>query len=134
MNELLRGMAARIKELREIGGKSPSEMARLTGVDERDYLAIEAGTMDPPFTFLHKCSLAFGVDINALLEGHTAKLSHFQVCRAGQGPVTVNERGILIRNMAAMFKGRLATPYYVTYDYDERQQRAPIHTTTHAGQ
>ena len=127
-------MAARIKELREIGGKSPSEMARLTGVDERDYLAIEAGTMDPPFTFLHKCSLAFGVDINALLEGHTAKLSHFQVCRAGQGPVTVNERGILIRNMAAMFKGRLATPYYVTYDYDERQQRAPIHTTTHAGQ
>ena len=134
MNELLRGMATRIKELREIGGKSPSEMARLTGVDERDYLAIEAGTMDPPFTFLHKCSLAFGVDINALLEGHTAKLSHFQVCRAGQGPVTVNERGILIRNMAAMFKGRLATPYYVTYDYDERQQRAPIHTTTHAGQ
>ena len=134
MNELLRGMAARIKELREIGGKSPSEMARLTGVDERDYLAIEAGTMDPPFTFLHKCSLAFGVDINALLEGHTAKLSHFQVCRAGQGPVTVNERGILIRNMAAMFKGRLATPYYVTYDYDEREQRAPIHTTTHAGQ
>ena len=134
MNELLRGMAARIKELREIGGKSPSEMARLTGVDERDYLAIEAGTMDPPFTFLHKCSLAFGVDINALLEGHTAKLSHFQVCRAGQGPVTVNERGILIRNMAAMFKGRLATPYYVTYDYDEHQQRAPIHTTTHAGQ
>ena len=134
MNELLKGMAARIKELREIGGKTPSEMARLTGVDERDYLAIEAGTMDPPFTFLHKCSLAFGVDINALLEGHTAKLSHFQVNRAGQGPVTVNEQGILIRNMAAMFKGRLATPYFVTYDYDERQQHAPIHTTTHAGQ
>ena len=133
MNEL-REMASRIKELREIGGKTTAEMARLTDVNERDYVAIEAGTMDPPFTFLHKCALAFGIDITALLEGHTAKLSHFQVNRAGQGPVTVNEQGILIRNMAAMFKGRLATPYFVTYDYDERQQRMPIHTTTHAGQ
>ena len=133
MNEL-KEIASRIKELREIGGKTTAEMARLTEVSERDYVAIEAGTMDPPFTFLHKCALAFGIDITALLEGHSAKLSHFQVNRAGQGPITVNEQGILIRNMAAMFKGRLATPYFVTYDYDERQQKMPIHTTTHAGQ
>ena len=130
----LKEIASRIKELREIGGKTTAEMARLTEVNERDYIAIEAGTMDPPFTFLHKCALAFGIDITALLEGHSAKLSHFQVNRAGQGPVTVNEQGILIRNMAAMFKGRLATPYFVTYEYDERQQKLPIHTTTHAGQ
>ena len=134
MNELLKDMSSRIKELREIGGKSTAEMARLTEVDERDYIDIESGKKDPPFTFLHKCALAFGIDITALLEGHSAKLSHFQVNRAGQGPVTVNEQGILIRNMAAMFKDRLATPYFVTYDYDERQQKAPIHTTTHAGQ
>jgi acetyl-CoA synthetase len=134
MNVLLKDMASRIRELREISGKSPAEMARLTGVEERDYLDIEAGTMDPPFTFLHKCSLAFGVDINTLLEGRTAKLSNFVVSRGGNGPITVQEQGILIRNMAAMFKGRLATPYFVTYDYDERQQGRAIHTTTHAGQ
>ena len=64
MNEL-REMASRIKELREIGGKTTAEMARLTDVNERDYVAIEAGTMDPPFTFLHKCALAFGIDITA---------------------------------------------------------------------
>ena len=104
MNELLKDMSSRIKELREIGGKSTAEMARLTEVDERDYIDIESGKKDPPFTFLHKCALAFGIDITALLEGHSAKLSHFQVNRAGQGPVTVNEQGIMIRNMAAMFK------------------------------
>ena len=133
MNEL-KDMAARIKELREIGGKTTAEMSRLTGVDERDYTAIESGTMDPPFSFLHKCAQAFGIDITQLLEGHSARLSHFQVNRAGQGPVTVNEEGVLIRNMAAMFRNRLATPYFVTYDYDERQQRQAIHTTTHEGQ
>ena len=37
MNELLKDMSSRIKELREIGGKSTAEMARLTEVDERDY-------------------------------------------------------------------------------------------------
>ena len=132
MNEL-KEISSRIKELREIGGKTTADMARLTEVPERDYIAIESGHMDPPFTFLHKCALAFGIDITALLEGHSAKLSHFQVNRAGQGPVTVNEQGILIRNMAAMFKGRLATPYFVTYEYDERQQKMPIHTTTHDG-
>lgn len=134
MKELLKGMASRIKELREIGGKTSAEMARLTGVDERDYIAIESGLMDPPFTFLHKCSLAFGVDINALLQGSTAKLSHFVVNRAGTGPVTVQEKGILIRNMASMFRNRLATPYFVIYEYDERQQKQVIKTSTHAGQ
>ena len=39
MNEL-REMASRIKELREIGGKTTAEMARLTDVNERDYVAI----------------------------------------------------------------------------------------------
>jgi len=127
-------MAARIKEMREIIGYSIKQMAALTEVGESEYLAIEAGRGDPSFSFLHKCAQAFGVDITALLEGHTAKLSGYIVTRCGQGPVTAKEPGIEIRNMAAMFQNRLATPYYVTYDYDEKLQNAPIHTTTHAGQ
>ena len=132
--ETLGEIAARIREMRAIAGHSASKMAALTEVSEREYLDIEAGKVDPPFTFLHKCAIAFGIDITALLEGYSTKLSHFQVNRAGAGPITVNEEGILIRNLAAMFKDRLATPYFVTYDYDERLQHQPIHTTTHAGQ
>ena len=33
-----------------------------------------------------------------------------------------------------MFLKKLATPYWVTYEYDEKLQNQPIHTTTHAGQ
>ena len=127
-------IAARIREMRGISGYSATQMAGLTDVSPEQYAAIEAGEHDPSFTFLHKCALAFGVDINALLEGHTAKLSRYVVTRGGQGPVTAKEEGIEIRNMAAMFKSRLATPYYVTYNYDEKLQDQPIHTTTHAGQ
>ena len=130
----LKEIAARIKEMRGISGYSAAQMAGLTDVTPEQYAAIEAGEHDPSFTFLHKCALAFGVDINALLEGHTAKLSRYVVTRGGAGALTAKEEGIEIRNMAAMFRNRLATPYYVTYSYDAKLQDRPIHTTTHAGQ
>ena len=112
MNEL-KEISSRIKELREIGGKTTADMARLTEVPERDYIAIESGHMDPPFTFLHKCALAFGIDITALLEGHSAKLSHFQVNRAGQGPVTVNEQATA-RNSTTLSPARCASKWATT--------------------
>ena len=130
----LKEMASRIKEMREIVGYTTKQMAALAEVSEEQYLAVEAAKSDPSFSFLHKCAQAFGVDITALLEGHTAKLSGYIVTRKGQGPVTAKEDGIEIRHMAAMFQNRLATPYYVTYDYDEKLQNAPIQTATHAVQ
>ena len=33
-----------------------------------------------------------------------------------------------------MFRNKLATPYYVTYEYSEDLQDEPIHTVTHDGQ
>ena len=132
--ESLQEIAARIREMRAISGFSIEKMAGLTDTTPAAYAELEAGKADPPFSFLHKCAIAFGMDIMTLLEGHSAKLSHFQVNRAGTGPITVNEPGILIRNMAAMFKDRLATPYFVTYEYDEAQQSKPMQLHTHAGQ
>lgn len=83
---------------------------------------------------MHKCALAFGVELTDLLEGQSAKLSSYTVTRRGMGPVTASEDGITIQNMAAMFRQKLATPYWVTYQYSKELQSQPIHTTTHAGQ
>ena len=132
--ETLKGMAERIKEMRDIKGYSISEMASLTGITEEEYAAVESAESDPSFSFLHKCALVFGVDLTALLMGHSAKLSALQVTRAGEGVVTAREQGIEIRNMAPLFRNRLATPYFVTYQYDEKLQNLPIQTSTHAGQ
>ena len=127
-------IAERIRNMREIIGFSVEKMAELTEVSEEDYRLYESGTVDLPFTFLHKCTLAFGIGMTDILEGHSAKLSGYMVTRKGKGPVTAKEEGIVIQNMAGMFKNRLATPYWVTYEYDEKLQDQPIHTVTHAGQ
>ena len=127
-------MAARIREMREIIGYSVAHMAGVTGVGEAEYEQVEAGKIDPTFNFLHQCAIAFGVDINALLEGHSAHLSGYEVTRAGQGPITASETHMEIRNQAAMFQNRLGTPYWVTYKFDQKLLDQPIRTTTHAGQ
>ena len=127
-------IAERIREMREIVGYSEAEMAEKTEVSVEQYRSYEQGAVDFPFTFMHKCALAFGVELTDLLEGQSAKLSSYTVTRRGMGPVTASEDGITIQNMAAMFRQKLATPYWVTYQYSEELQHQPIHTTTHGGQ
>ena len=127
-------IAERIREKREIVGYTEAEMAEKTEVSVEQYRSYEQGTADFPFTFMHKCALAFGVELTDLLEGQSAKLSSYTVTRRGMGQVTASEDGITIQNMAAMFRQKLATPYWVTYQYSKELQSQPIHTTTHAGQ
>ena len=97
-------IATRIKELREIIGLSVKEMAVKTDVTEDVYLTYESGTEDIPFSFIHKCALAFGVDMTDLLEGSSAKLSTYTVTRKGCGQETAKEDGIDIANLAPKFK------------------------------
>ena len=61
-------VASRIKGTREIMGWSTSRMAKKTEVTEEQYIAYESGAQDLPFTFIHKCALAFGIEITELLE------------------------------------------------------------------
>ena len=127
-------VAFRIREMRGICGFDEAEMALRTDTTPEQYRTYEAGMADLPFSFIHKCALAFGVGITDLLEGHSAHLSSYTVTRKGQGQQTAKEPGIEISNLAPLFRNKLAEPYYVRYAYDEAQQHRPIHLTTHSGQ
>lgn len=127
-------VAQRIREMREIDGVSPEQMAQKTGVTLNEYLDYESGKRDFPFSFIHKCSLAFGIGITDLLEGQSAHLSSYTVTRKGQGQQTAKENGIEIKSLAPLFRKKIAEPYWVKYDYDEKLQNAPIQLATHSGQ
>ncbi len=133
-NPKLVEVGARIREMREISGYSVSDMAALTEVSVEAYQAYEDGLADFPFTFIHKCALAFNIEITDILEGHSAKLSAYTVTRRGQGQITADEKGIRIQNLAPQFKKKLAEPYWVRYSYDEELQHQPIHLIRHSGQ
>ena len=119
-------VASRIKELRDIMGWSVAEMAEKTDVSEDIYVSYESGKIDIPFSFIHKCALAFDVELTELLEGNTAKLSSYTITRKGKGQGTAKENGIDIANLAPKFKDKLAEPYWVKYEYSASQQNKPI--------
>jgi len=127
-------IATRIRELREISGFSVEQIAEAADVTPEQYLDYESGSVDLPFTFIHKCALAFDVEIIDLLEGKSAYLKSYTVTRSGGGQITAKEPGILIKNMAPLFRDKIAEPYWVQYAYDPSLQDQPIHTTTHDGQ
>ena len=130
----LKEVAKRIREMREICDITETDMAKKTEVSLEDYKAYENGELDFPFTFIHKCSLAFGIGITDLLEGQSAHLSSYTVTRKGQGQETAKEDGIEIQNLAPLFRKKIAEPYWVRYEYSEELQNKLIHLTKHSGQ
>ncbi len=127
-------VAQRIKEMREIIGFTEEEMAEKTEVSLDEYKKYESGALDFPFTFIHKCSLAFGLGISDLLEGQSAHLSSYTITRKGEGQETAKEDGIEIKNLAPLFRKKIAEPYWVKYEYNEELLNKPIHLTKHSGQ
>ena len=132
--EKLKEIAFRIKEMRDISGISVSDMAEKTEVSVAEYQDYEAGKLDFPFTFIHKCSQVFGIGITDLLEGESAHLSSYTVTRKGMGQPTAKENGIEIQNLAPFFDKKIAEPYWVRYSFDASLQDKPIHLTKHSGQ
>lgn len=130
----IKEVVQRIREMRDICGFSVSDMAEKTELPVDQYEEYESGTVDLPFTFVHKCALAFGIGIADLLEGHSARLSTYTVTRRNSGLVTAKEDGITIQSMAPMFKDKLGDPYFCVYDYDESLQDKPMKLVEHAGQ
>ena len=127
-------VAQRIREMREIFGFTQEEMAEKTEVSVDDYVKYESGELDFPFTFIHKCTLAFGVGVSDLLEGKSANLLSYTVTRNGEGQETAKEEGIVIKNLAPKFRKKIAEPYFVRYEYNAALQDKPIHLTKHSGQ
>ncbi|MBR5124794.1 MAG: AMP-binding protein, partial [Clostridia bacterium] len=130
----LQEVAIRIREMRDICGFSVEEMAKKTEVSVEEYNAYEAGELDFPFSFIHKCALAFDIGITDLLEGRSAHLSSYTVTRKGEGQETAKEAGISIMSVAPLFRQKIAEPYRVRYEYDPALQNKPIHLTKHDGQ
>ncbi len=127
-------MAARIRELREIVGLTPEEMARKTAVSVEEYLRCESGREDLNFAFIYRCALALGVDVNDIIEGTSPNLSAYTVTRRGSGQRIASAHGMEYFNLAPAFKNKISEPLYVRAAYTPEAETTDIELTTHSGQ
>lgn len=127
-------IAERLKGLREMMEISAAEMAEVAGVDEKTYLEYEKGAKDFSVTFLYNCAGRFGVDVTALLTGHTPTLSSYSIVRAGQGVLTERRHMFTYQHLAQNFRGRTAEPFLVNAPYVKGAEDKPIPLSAHKGQ
>ncbi len=134
LDNKIKEMAARIRELRELEGLSVDEMAAKTAVTVEEYLACEAGDSDLNFAFIYRCATALNVNVTDIIEGYSPKLKSYTVTRAGTAQKVSQAHGMTYYNLAYAFQNRIAEPLYVRSAYDENAQNRDIELTTHAGQ
>lgn len=127
MNDRLKEIALRVKELREIKGLTQSQMAEYTAVSNQTYAQFEAGETDFGFTFIYKCAEIFGVEIKDLLEGESPNLSLYNVVRKGDGMPIERKTGFEYHHLAPSFKNKIAEPFLVKIPYIEGEASYSSH-------
>jgi len=132
MNEDIKKVAFRIRELREIDGKSTHEMAEYFKIPHETYLEYESGTSDMPISFLSDAAAYFGIQVYELLSGNNAKLRLYQVVRSGRGLHIEKSKQYGYQHLAYNFAGNKVLPLLVTVA--PRAEGEEIHTNIHKGQ
>lgn len=131
--EKLREVAQRIRQTRSLVGLTQEEMAKNTGVSLEDYIEYESGDRDFNFTFIYKCARSFGVDPTDLLKGTSPTLTGYEVTKKGNGLPITRLKGYEYKNLAAMFKNKIAEPFRVKIPYSESELENPK-LSAHCGQ
>ena len=134
MDYKIREVAQRIRELREVSGFTPEEMAERTNLSVEEYLQCESGSRNLSIAFLYRCTLSFGVDMGDLLEGRSPKLQSYDLTRKGEGQRIEEAHHMIGYNLAADFRNRIALPLYMELKYREGAEYEDIELVTHQGQ
>ena len=130
MNEQVRMVSDRIRELREIFDITVEEMARETGVEPEKYIGYETSGEDIPISALYHISQKFGVDLSEILTGEPARISSLQVCRRGKGQTIDRYPGYMFESLAPRFTQKIMEPLLVTLIPGEPEAAL----VTHGGQ
>lgn len=132
MAEQRKDIASRLKELREIEGKSVEELAAALRVSPVEYQAFEAGQADIPASTLHDAAHLLKTDLTDLLTGEAPRMKVFSVTRKGGGVRVERRKDYHYRNLAANFAGRKANVFEVTVPANAGESGA--HSNSHPGQ
>lgn len=126
-----KGMAQRVREIRESCEMTPEETAKRIGADPALYRRYEDGAEDIPISVLYELSGVFGVDLTDLLTGISPRLDVFSVVRNGEGVEIERYPGYSFRSVAYNFKHRKIEPLIVEIDHIENKKMSLV---SHPGQ
>ena len=132
MQEKIKEIAARIRELRDISDISVEEMAGKLALPVDTYSNYEAGEEDIPASILLEIAQTLNVDMSVLLTGEAPRMRVFSVTRKDKGVSAERRKDYKYQNIAANFAHKKAEPFVVRVD--PKPEGTPISTNSHPGQ
>jgi transcriptional regulator with XRE-family HTH domain len=132
MQEKIREIASRVRELRELTELSRQEVASRLKIPANQYSLYENGEEDIPASVLVEIAQILHVDTSVLLTGEDPRMNVFTVTRSGKGVSVERRRDYKYQSLAANFVHKKAEPFMVTVD--PQPDGSSIHTNSHPGQ
>jgi transcriptional regulator with XRE-family HTH domain len=132
MQERIKEVATRIKELRDILGLSLDDMSSHLKLSKEKYLKYENGEEDIPASVLYEISRKLGVEMSILLTGEAPRMHYFSVTRNGKGVSVERRKQYKYQSLASNFINKKAEPFVVTVE--PKPADAKVHTNSHPGQ
>ena len=129
MNEQIKLIGARIRELREILDITPEKAAAEVGISVEQYMQYEGAKADITVGVLYGLATVFGVDPTVLLTGDAPRMGEYTIVRKGQGIKIERYAGYSFSALAFNFKRREMAPMLVTLSHSEVAE-----LVTHPGQ
>jgi quercetin dioxygenase-like cupin family protein len=132
MQEKIKEIASRVRELRELSEISGEKMADYLQVSEDTYEKYENGTEDIPASILFEIAHLLQVDMATLLTGEEPRMNIFTVTRDGKGVNVERRKQYKYQNLAEKFIHKKAEFFIVTVE--PKPEGAKPDTNAHPGQ
>lgn len=132
MQEKIKEIAARVRELRELSEISVEKMAEYLQVSSETYEKYEGGIDDIPASILFEIAHRLQVDMATLLTGEEPRMNIFTVTRNGKGVSVERRKQYKYQNLAEKFIHKKGEFFIVTVE--PKPQGTKPDTNSHPGQ
>lgn len=132
MQDRIREIAGRVRELRELSDVSVKEMAEYLKVSDEIYQKYENGTEDIPASLLFEIAHKLHVDMATLLTGEEPRMNIFTLTRDGKGVSVERRKQYAYQNLAEKFIHKKAEFFVVSVE--SKPDGTKPEKNSHAGQ
>lgn len=130
MNDQIKQISERIKELRAILEVEATDLAKQVNVSVETYMKYENAELDIPIGVIYAVADALNVDPTVLLTGEAPRMSNYTIVRQGNGVSVERYKGYKFNSLAFNYIGRMFDPMIVDL---EPMEKGP-ELVTHGGQ
>lgn len=127
MNDQIKQIAQRIRELREILDVDAADLAKQVNVSVAEYNRYENAESDIPIGVIYGVAAALNVDPTVLLTGDAPRMSDYTIVRQGRGVSVERYKGYKFSSLAFNYIGRQFDPMVVDLEPMENPPELVVH-------